>query len=119
MISFLDPGELTMQTSPVRLIEYFDGTKQSVIPLFQRPYSWNTDRCSVLWGDLMALYVLDSPPSHFMGAVVSLPATTIPVGVNKHLIIDGQQRLMTTALLLCVLRNHVDERNAGRIEDFL
>src|SRR5258707_13013979 len=25
---------LTLQTSPVRLIEYFDGTKQSVIPLF-------------------------------------------------------------------------------------
>jgi uncharacterized protein with ParB-like and HNH nuclease domain len=85
-----------VQTSPVRLIEYFDGRKQSVIPLYQRPYSWEKQNWDTLWQDILACYAdggkLDT---HFMGAIVSLAVTTIPIGVNKHLIIDGQQRLTT------------------------
>jgi hypothetical protein len=29
-----------MEANPVRIIKYFDGTNQSLIPLFQRPYTW-------------------------------------------------------------------------------
>jgi uncharacterized protein with ParB-like and HNH nuclease domain len=108
-----------LQTSPVRLIDYFDGTKQSVIPLFQRRYSWTKKNWERLWDDIVEL--MDSGPqhSHFMGAIVSVPAHTVPVGVNKHLIIDGQQRLTTISILLCALREHLDERAAARIDDFL
>ena len=65
--------------------------------------------------------LMDNGPqhSHFMGAIVSVPAHTVPVGVNKHLIIDGQQRLTTISILLCALREHLDERAAARIDDFL
>jgi hypothetical protein len=41
-----------MQTSPVRLIEYFEGRKQNIIPLFQRPYRWTKDNWERLWKDL-------------------------------------------------------------------
>ena len=34
-----------------------------------------------------------------------MPSRSIPVGVSKHLIIDGQQRLTTLALLLCAIRD--------------
>ena len=40
-----------------------------------------------------------------MGAIVTMPAKSVPVGVSKHLIIDGQQRLTTLALLLCAVRD--------------
>ena len=29
-----------MEANPVRIVQYFDGEKQSIIPLFQRPYTW-------------------------------------------------------------------------------
>ena len=56
----------------------------------------------------MMIYI--SHRAIFMGAVVSIPAKTMPVGVTKHLIIDGQQRLTTVSLLLCALRDALGER---------
>ena len=38
---------------------------------------------------------------------------------SKHLVIDGQQRLTTIALLLCALRRILDGAHAARIEDYL
>ncbi len=109
-----------MQTSPVRLIDYFDGRKQSVIPLYQRPYTWKKENWDTLWRDILDCYEPDGTlQPHFMGAIVSLPASTMPIGVNKHLIIDGQQRLTTVSVLLCALRKFIDERERNRIQDFL
>jgi uncharacterized protein with ParB-like and HNH nuclease domain len=53
-----------------------------------------------------------------MGAIVSVPTHTVPVGVNKSLIIDGQQRLTTISILLCALKAEL-EAEAPRISDFL
>lgn len=108
-----------MESTPVRVIDYFNGEKQSIIPLFQRPYTWTNKNWQTLWQDILAQYDADDSSSHFMGAVVSIPARTVPVGVNKHLIIDGQQRLTTIAILLRALKEHVDPRTAARIEDYL
>ena len=110
-----------MEANPVRIVQYFDGEKQSIIPLFQRPYTWNKRNWQSLWDDIMSYYDEDeiSSSSHFMGAVVSIPAKTVPVGVTKHLVIDGQQRLTTIAIVLCALRDSCDERKADQIQDYL
>jgi uncharacterized protein with ParB-like and HNH nuclease domain len=108
-----------MQTSPVSIIEYFNGEKQSLIPIFQRPYSWEEKHWRALWDDIMAIYDDETDSLHFIGAIVSVPVSTVPVGVSKHLVIDGQQRLTTLALLLCALRDHVQEKTAARIDDYL
>ncbi len=108
-----------MEANPVRIIQYFDGTKQSLIPLFQRPYTWDKEKWSVLWDDIMSHYDSSGGATHFMGAVVSIPVRTVPVGVSKHLVIDGQQRLTTLAIVLAVLRDTVDEASAARIDDYL
>jgi uncharacterized protein with ParB-like and HNH nuclease domain len=109
----------TVEANPVRIIQYFDGAKQSVIPLFQRPYTWDKEKWSVLWDDIMSHYGSDEKTSHFMGAVVSIPVKTVPVGVTKHLVIDGQQRLTTLAIILTVLRDSLDTKTADRIDDYL
>jgi len=106
-----------MPTSAVRIIEYFDGRKQNMIPLFQRPYKWSKDNWDRLWQDILESSPADSP--HFMGAIVSTPVTTVPIGVSKHLIIDGQQRLTTIAIILCALRPVLDEKTRDRVQETL
>jgi len=101
-----------VEASPVHIIQYFDGSKQGVIPLFQRPYSWEPKDWNTLWDDLMAQYDAADRTSHFMGAIVTVPVKSVPVGVTKHLVIDGQQRLTTLSILLASIRE-----KAGAIDD--
>ena len=112
-----------MEAAPVNIIQYFDGSKQGVIPLFQRPYSWEPKDWATLWEDLMAQYETNDRSSHFMGAVVTVPVKSVPVGVTKHLVIDGQQRLTTLSLMLAAIRDKAtqesDQATAGIIGDFL
>ena len=98
-----------MEASPVKIFQYFNGDKQSLTPLFQRPYSWSDKNWKTLWDDIMLQYDVVGRSTHFMGAVVSVPATTVPIGISKHLIIDGQQRLTTLSLLLAAIRTKVTE----------
>lgn len=106
-----------MEASPTKVIQYFNGEKQHLIPLFQRPYTWKESNWQPLWDDLMVQYDLGEASTHFMGAIVSVPAYSVPVGVNKHLIIDGQQRLTTVSLILCALRDCLDKNSAARIQE--
>jgi uncharacterized protein with ParB-like and HNH nuclease domain len=112
-----------MEAAPVYIIQYFDGSKQGVIPLFQRPYSWELKDWKTLWDDLMAQYEEGDRASHFMGAVVTVPVKSVPVGVTKHLVIDGQQRLTTISILLAGIRNQAaakgDTGTADKIGDLL
>jgi uncharacterized protein with ParB-like and HNH nuclease domain len=97
-----------MEASPTLVINYFSGFKQSIVPLFQRPYTWDTKHWRTLWEDMMTFYEdHEGHPkaAHFMGAIVTMPAVSVPVGVLKFLIIDGQQRLTTVALLMCAIRD--------------
>lgn len=106
-----------MEASPAKVIQYFNGEKQNLIPLFQRPYTWKEVNWRTLWDDVMVQYDLDDTSTHFMGAIVSVPARSVPVGVSKYLIIDGQQRLTTISLLLCALRDCLDANSAARIQE--
>ena len=106
-----------MEASPARVIEYFNGEQQNLIPLFQRPYTWTESNWQILWDDLMVQYEADDAGAHFMGAIVSVPARSTPVGVTKYLIIDGQQRLTTVSILLCALRDVLDANSASRIQE--
>ncbi len=106
-----------MEASPTKVIQYFNGEKQNLIPLFQRPYTWKQSNWQSLWDDLMVQYDLDDSSTHFMGAIVSIPAVSTPVGVSKHLIIDGQQRLTTVSIILCALRDCLEEKPATRIQE--
>lgn len=112
-----------MEAAPVHIVQYFDGSKQGVIPLFQRPYSWVSDNWQTLWDDVMAQYDEREPSSHFMGALVTVPVKSVPVGVTKHLVIDGQQRLTTLSIFLAAIRdkaaNAADTSTEGIIGDLL
>jgi hypothetical protein len=111
-----------MEATPTQIINYFSGFKQNIVPLFQRPYTWTEKQWRVLWEDIFSFYdVTDTRSNHFMGAVVTMPARSVPVGVSKFLVIDGQQRLTTVALLMCAIRDslgEVDSMHRRRIQSF-
>ena len=62
---------------------------------------------------------------HFVGSIVNIAEQAMPTGVQKYMIIDGQQRITTMTLLLIALRDyalaHTDDKtiNANRIDNML
>jgi hypothetical protein len=113
-----------MEATPTLVINYYSGFKQNVVPLFQRPYTWSEKQWRTLWEDVMVFYPVDEAndkATHFMGAVVTMPARSVPVGVSKFLIIDGQQRLTTISILMCAVRDMLSPEQQGarrRIQQF-
>jgi uncharacterized protein with ParB-like and HNH nuclease domain len=97
-----------MEAHPGKILEFFNGTKQMMVPLFQRVYEWDTPNWETLWADVLEQYEQgeqEAAGAHFTGAIVTSPAKSIPIGVSKFLVIDGQQRLTTVAILICALRS--------------
>lgn len=70
------------------------------IPRFQRPYSWDDENINDFWNDLVA----NKGEDYFIGSMVVYKRSKQSFGV-----VDGQQRLTTTTILLCVLRDAFHE----------
>ncbi len=96
-----------MNASETKLQPIIEGTKQYVVPLFQRSYSWDKKEWEILWNDLVELSETENPRDHFIGSIVTMPTTSVPEGVAKYLLIDGQQRLSTIFILLTLLRDQL------------
>ena len=98
-----------MKASETHLGKILEGNNQFVVPLFQRPYTWDESRWKVLWDDLVELCEDETDTNHakphFMGSLVTVPTRSVPEGVSKYLLIDGQQRLTTLQVLLAALRD--------------
>lgn len=84
--------------------------KQYCVPHYQRPQAWSAERH---WRPLFADVEIKAnawlsnhePPLHYLGAVVlaARPSETLK-GIDRVLVIDGQQRLSTLQYLLHALR---------------
>jgi uncharacterized protein with ParB-like and HNH nuclease domain len=106
-----------MQASETKLQPIIEGTKQYVVPLFQRSYSWEKKEWDVLWNDLSELCETDNSRTHFLGSMVTMPTNSVPEGVTKYLLIDGQQRLTTIFILLAVLRDRAMQSGQKQLAD--
>ena len=98
-----------MKASETKLQPIIEGTKQYVVPLFQRSYDWNKKEWEVLWNDIIELCETNNPRTHFIGSIVTMPTISVPEGVTKYLLIDGQQRLTTIFILLSLLRDNAKQ----------
>lgn len=81
-----------------------------VIPRFQRPYSWDAENVTEFWDDI----VRDKPPEYFIGSMVVYKDGNRTFGV-----VDGQQRLTTITILLCVLRDSLIEEGFSSLAEGL
>ena len=83
--------------------------RQLGVPIYQRSYSWEEDQIRDYWSDLRSAFA-KSDPEYFLGTIV-LTAEGL---ADRHAVIDGQQRLATTAMFLAAVREEYDERGDDR-----
>ena len=106
------------------IYEILNGNKQFLIPVYQRYYSWDIEQCKRLWNDIVEMQK-KGKVGHFIGSIVNIAEQAMPTGVQKYMIIDGQQRMTTLSLLLLALRDYAiknpDDKtiNARRIDNML
>lgn len=102
-----------MQAHEVDLITMVQGSKQFIVPLYQRPYSWGRAQLDVLWQDVLAEAerVRDgvAGSGHFIGPVVLAPSPLANTALQQWLVVDGQQRLTTLMIALAAIRDHMQE----------
>jgi len=69
------------------------------VPPYQRSFAWHAEQVETFWWDLRSAF--DAPePDYFLGTIV-LTATP----GSRIIVIDGQQRLTTTAILFTAVRD--------------
>lgn len=94
-----------MQTRQIRLLDALaDPEVQYIVPVYQRVYSWTRPHCEALLRDSLVAAYEDRP--HFVGTLLYRDGGTSG-GVRERSLIDGQQRLATTALLALALRDRM------------
>ncbi|MGX1949468.1 GmrSD restriction endonuclease domain-containing protein [Streptomyces anulatus] len=103
------------------------GETQFQVPLYQRTYTWQRDELRQLWDDVLELVedkrAGNAPAPHFLGSVVLAPERVAAGGMQRWLVVDGQQRLTTLMLAFTALRDchraRGREKKASRIHDLI
>jgi len=91
------------------IYELLNGNTQFIVPVYQRKYSWLKDKqCARLWKDIVEMEK-SGKRQHFVGSIVNIAESKSPMGIQKYLIIDGQQRMTTLTILMIALRDYLIE----------
>jgi hypothetical protein len=75
---------------------------QLVVPPNQREYSWTSKEVRTLFQDFAKAISEGGAHSYFLGTIVTIPRAN---GVLE--VVDGQQRLSTTAIMLAAIRDYL------------
>lgn len=94
-----------MDATKGNIYSILNGNKQFLIPVYQRYYSWDIEQCKRLWNDIEDMQK-HNKYGHFVGSIVNIAEQAMPTGVQKYMIIDGQQRITTLTLMLIALRDY-------------
>lgn len=72
-----------------------------IVPVYQRPYSWDDEQVEVLLDDLFESYKEDKNTGYYIGnIIVHDNGEKVNGNILKFELVDGQQRITTFALLL-------------------
>ena len=94
----------TLEAKELQLVSIFSDNYRFEIPEYQRPYAWTTEQTGELLDDLLHAVehvenVSDASP-YFLGSIVTIKKDL----QAQAQIVDGQQRITTLTILLCILR---------------
>lgn len=99
-----------MKATEAKLLNFLKKSPQFVIPIYQRTYSWTEQQCRQLWDDILRAGSSEDISAHFIGSVVYIEKGLYQVSSQSPLlVIDGQQRLTTTMLILEALSRHLGD----------
>ena len=109
-----------LPTASLTVTDLFSLPFHYSVPSYQRPYSWTTEEAGQLLEDILGAAGLAGPeaaePDYFLGAILLLDGAggDLPKPRDREPrlfeIVDGQQRLVTLAVMAAVLRDLGTER---------
>ena len=124
-----------LPTASLPLVQLFASPYLFTVPAYQRPYCWTTKEAGQLFEDVTEAAAINGPgagtPDYFLGAILLLdPEAEGPApppafgGPRIYEVVDGQQRLVTLAILASTLRDFEDRDGAlaeegGKLADRL
>ncbi|PAF31697.1 DUF262 and DUF1524 domain-containing protein [Paenibacillus sp. 7516] len=98
-----------MKAVETNLLKFLQGTKQFIIPIYQRKYSWTINQCRQLWNDIVRAAEDEKVKGHFVGSIVYIERGLYQISsVPQLLVIDGQQRMTTLTLFLLALGKAIE-----------
>lgn len=101
---FLQAGETTLN-------KLLNTSRQFIVPIFQRNYSWQKSQYEQLWFDILRASKFKEKQNHFIGSIVYIDMGTPAGRPQQLLLIDGQQRLTTISILLCAIKDYIQKFN--------
>lgn len=109
----MNSGENFIGTSMQPVAKYLAESRKITVPEYQRSYAWTDEEVSQLWSDILDA-INNHRAEYFIGPIV--------VKNNKNGevdLIDGQQRITTTLIILSVLRSLFKNNNQIERADLL
>lgn len=96
-----------MQAGETTLNKLLNTTRQFIVPIFQRNYSWESQQYEQLWLDILRAGSFSEGQNHFIGSIVYMDLGTPAGRPQQLLLIDGQQRLTTISILIYALKSYI------------
>ena len=91
---------------------------QFVIPVYQRNYTWTAKKEVKQYFEDLKKVILGNYNNHFLGIIIYLDTPLGPFE-REFSVIDGQQRLTTTFLMVYAIRDILLEQNNKQYADLL
>ncbi|WP_261385537.1 DUF262 domain-containing protein [Pseudomonas bubulae] len=108
-----------MKATEANLLKFLRKSPQFVIPIYQRNYSWTEAQCRQLWADLLRAGRNEKVNAHFIGSIVYIERALSSVTSQEALlVIDGQQRLTTSTLLVAALASYLEVLGPDKLDPF-
>lgn len=99
-----------MRATETNVLNFIGGLdKVFIIPPFQRNYTWTTEQCDELFNDIISAY--KNRKTHYLGNVIYYAGRNSGASYTELILVDGQQRVTTILLLLCALRDSIEDQS--------
>lgn len=97
-----------MRAVETSILKFITGSEKAfVIPPFQRNYSWEEKECCELFDDI--IFSCETKKSHYLGNITYYEGEKSGASFSEYILVDGQQRITTILILLCAIRDLMDE----------
>ena len=108
-----------MDAKPAKIADVFQQETLLRIPYFQRHYVWGEEEWERFANDMASTLDADVK-KYFLGALILKEENNADAGIDKYLVIDGQQRLTTLSIymkVLCMLAEKRDKFSNQFLQD--
>lgn len=99
-----------MKATETTILNFVGGLdKAFIIPPFQRNYEWDQEQCQELFTDIENICRANT--THYLGNVTYYCGENNGASYTELVLIDGQQRITSILLLLCALRDRIEDES--------